>query len=197
MYHTVYDITVLPGRDAKTNRHLWSERSQTTAIVLCSYSRSRVSAELLCSSSEPLERFNTPTVGERRWKRTQEWERELTALSLTLEGKLGKTSAGDTSGSVTAALPNADGSSCCPQTWPGPSCAGDVAELWNPSLSWILWFWHTGCCWANSNLNKILITKKKGHFLRINSARQPLKMPWFIWSCYVLEQLVINLDFVP
>lgn len=130
MYHTVYDITVLPGRDAKTNRHLWSERSQTTAIVLCSYSRSRVSAELLCSSSEPLERFNTPTVGERRWKRTQEWERELTALSLTLEGKLGKTSAGDTSGSVTAALPNADGSSCCPHTWPGPSCAGDVAELW-------------------------------------------------------------------
>lgn len=30
----------------------------------------------------------------------------------------------------------------------------------------------------------------------MNSARQPLKMPWIKWSCYILEQLDINLDFV-
>lgn len=167
MYHTVYDITVLPGRDAKTNKHLWSERSQTTAIVLCSYSRSRVSAELLCSSSEPLERFNTPTVGERRWKRTQEWERELTALSHSWR------EAWQNIGRWHVRIRHSRPAECRRELLLSSDvtrtivcwwCGRAVDRLWNPSLSWILWFWHTGCCWANGNLNKILITKKKDIF---------------------------------
>lgn len=130
--------------------------SPTPAAVLCSHSRSGVSAErmqpLLCSSSEPPWRLNKPAVGERRWEEACAGER---------------------------------GTMVC--WW----CGRAVDRLLN--LCPGCWDF---CCSTNHLNAEEMLSLKKGRFLRMNSVRQPLKMSWIIWSCYILEQLNINLDFV-